>query len=50
MRQYFWSILKLDYESDNAEEEVRKLRRKQKRVSLDDNASIVAVTENEEGQ
>jgi hypothetical protein len=31
-------------------EEVRKLRRKRKRVSLDGNASIVAVTENEEGQ
>lgn len=31
-------------------EEVRKLRRKRKRVSQDDNATIVAVTENEEGQ
>ena len=31
-------------------EEVRKLRRKRKRVSLDGNASIVAVTKNEEGQ
>lgn len=31
-------------------EEVRKLRRKRKRVSLDDNASILAATENEEGQ